>query len=98
MPESIEWWRWVVLFVILGGLFGVWYYLNRANLNLKNILQKKNTRLTIIERCWVDSRTTVTLLRIDNTDYLLAHNANGLGWQKLEQSDNLTQTTNNKSP
>jgi hypothetical protein len=98
MPETLEWWRWVSLLVILGGLFGLWYYLNRSNLKLKNLLQKKESRITIVERAWVDNRTTVSIINVDGVEYIFAQNPSGLVWQKLEHSDRMKQTTKTHSP
>src|SRR5690606_11034810 len=57
-----------------------------------------NTRITILERCALDQRTTISLIRIDHREIIVAAQQNALALEMLpNDSDNAHLVNNDRS-
>ncbi len=87
MDHGLTWWRWLLLFLLMGMLVGTWLYLNRNRLSPKKWLNPSHQWIQILERKWLGPKNTVFLLQVENQFFLLAQNPQGSSWQKLDPID-----------
>ncbi len=83
---GVEWWRLLVLALIFGVLFGVWWWLNRNKLSFQSLLKSREQQIVIEEQRWLNSRLSIVLVQVGDERFLLAQNQHGLAWQKLAAS------------
>lgn len=87
MDHALTWWRWLLLFLLMGGLVGVWLYLNRNRLHPKQWLAPQNTWIQIIERKWLGPKNTLLLIQVESQFFLLSQTAQGSSWQTINPID-----------
>jgi flagellar biogenesis protein FliO len=83
MVEQLAWWRWVILFLLIGGMLGVWAWVNRGKWNLEFLKKKPENKIKVGERRYLGPKTCVTLIEVDGHKYLLAEGAGSVAWQTL---------------
>ncbi|MEM9399895.1 MAG: hypothetical protein AAF984_06770 [Verrucomicrobiota bacterium] len=83
MAETFELWRIVVLFIVLGGLVFISYWLNRGKINFQQLLKKNESQIIVHERKWLSSKESVIYLEVEGQKYLLATSAGGVSWQPI---------------
>lgn len=92
METQIEWWRWVLLILLFGGLFGVWLWVNRGRLNWKAMAKPYEPQIKILERNWVTHQLSIFLVDVKGEKFLLARTPGNLSWQKLERDSEEAKT------
>ncbi len=86
METQIEWWRWILLIILFGVLFGVWWWVNRGKLNWKTLVKAPQSQIKVLERLWVSHQLALFLVEVGKEKFLLARTPGSLSWQKLEST------------
>lgn len=81
--DGLDWWRWLLLAVMFGGLGWAAWWAKRRGAGSGSAPGRG--RLRVVERCWLDARTSVAVVECDGRTFLLARQAGGaLAWQPVE--------------
>lgn len=86
MENPIEWWRWALLILLFGALFGAWLWVNKGKLNWKTLVQPTDPKIKVLEKYWVSGNLSLFLIEVKDEQFLLARTPGSLSWQKLETS------------
>jgi flagellar biogenesis protein FliO len=89
---SFEWWRLVILTLIFGVLFGLWWWVNRSKVNFQSLLKSREQLIKIEEQRWLNAHSSIALVQVGEERFLLAQNQHGLAWQKLHSPGAVTST------
>jgi hypothetical protein len=83
MQTNLEWWRVVLILVLLGGLVAAWLWLNRSRLSWNKLVKPLPQRIKLLDRNWLNSKTVIYLLEIDGQKYLLASSGGAITFQRF---------------
>lgn len=77
--------RWALLGLLFAGLFGVWFWSRRHGVGrtLRGLVTEKSFQ--IVQKRWLDQRTGICLVEMEEKSYLLAYTVGGgVSWQPVE--------------
>jgi flagellar biogenesis protein FliO len=76
--------RWILLVLLFAGLLGLWLWSRRQAAN-QGLPSGVGGSFKILQKRWVDQRTGVCLVEVEDKKFLLAYTVGGgVSWQPLD--------------
>ena len=79
--------RWILLVLLFGSLFGVWWWSRRKAKGTGPLGPNAGSSFKVLQKRWVDQKTGVCLVEAEGKTFLLAYTVGGsVSWQPLDKA------------